>query len=322
MSDPRTPLRRIVACESCARQVVLGAESGEPRLCVCGSVLPAPAIVSHEASVVRCSACGGPRQGDLPSCGFCGADFTLHEQDLRTVCPGCAARISDRARFCHHCGLAITPDAGASESTERVCPACGDRHPLSSRRVGEDIHLLECDRCAGFWLSTAVFTRLEQRAKSDEVLDAAILTGEGGTEPPSLPSEGRIYRPCPSCGALMNRRNYGKRSGFVVDVCKDHGIWFDHGELAGILGWIRTGGGQRAALREAEDQRLEAWRERDRREAARPDPVRSAGPIPGGGFGGGAAPGSGGLGRALLDADVLVDVVVFLGRLGVSLLRR
>jgi hypothetical protein len=40
----------------------------------------------------------------------------------------------------------------------------------------------------------------------------------------------------------MPRKNWGQRSGVIVDVCSAHGIWFDADELAGVLRWVRDGG--------------------------------------------------------------------------------
>ena len=40
----------------------------------------------------------------------------------------------------------------------------------------------------------------------------------------------------------MTRRNYGRDSGVILDMCREHGIWFDAEELARILVWIRAGG--------------------------------------------------------------------------------
>jgi len=50
------------------------------------------------------------------------------------------------------------------------------------------------------------------------------------------------YAPCPQCGQLMNRVNFARCSGVIVDVCKAHGIWFDRDELSGIVEFIRGGG--------------------------------------------------------------------------------
>src|SRR5262249_36118624 len=53
---------------------------------------------------------------------------------------------------------------------------------------------------------------------------------------------GRFYRPCVVCGELMNRFNFGRVSGVIIDACRDHGIWFDAEALTRILDWIHRGG--------------------------------------------------------------------------------
>ncbi|MEO1174791.1 MAG: zf-TFIIB domain-containing protein, partial [Myxococcota bacterium] len=56
------------------------------------------------------------------------------------------------------------------------------------------------------------------------------------------PQKGPMYRKCPECSSIMNRENYGRRSGVIIDICPEHGIWFDNQELDSILEWIRDGG--------------------------------------------------------------------------------
>jgi hypothetical protein len=51
----------------------------------------------------------------------------------------------------------------------------------------------------------------------------------------------------------MNRVNYARRSGVVLDVCKAHGLWFDRDELRRVLAFIAGGGLDRAREREMED---------------------------------------------------------------------
>ena len=41
---------------------------------------------------------------------------------------------------------------------------------------------------------------------------------------------------------MMNRRNHGRSSGVILDLCVDHGVWFDADELARVLAWIEKGG--------------------------------------------------------------------------------
>ncbi len=50
-----------------------------------------------------------------------------------------------------------------------------------------------------------------------------------------------VYIQCPVCRGLMNRVNFGARSGVVIDQCV-HGIWLDNGELRRLLEWRKAGG--------------------------------------------------------------------------------
>jgi Zn-finger nucleic acid-binding protein len=58
------------------------------------------------------------------------------------------------------------------------------------------------------------------------------------------------YVPCPDCGKLMNRVNFGKRSGIVLDACAHHGTWFDADELRRVVEFVRDGGLDRARAHE------------------------------------------------------------------------
>jgi Zn-finger nucleic acid-binding protein len=56
----------------------------------------------------------------------------------------------------------------------------------------------------------------------------------------------------------MNRVNFANFSGVIVDVCRQHGTWFDRDELRRIVEFIRAGGLDKARAREI--QNLEADR--------------------------------------------------------------
>ncbi len=244
-SNAAKPVRFLVACDHCKRQYdASGRQAGDRFHCQCGESVVVPPLRGHDAAVVRCSSCGGVRLDREPACTYCGADFTLHERDLHTICPQCTARISDRARFCHYCATPIAPQGSAGEATEYDCPACGAGRPLFSRALGDArVSVMECGACGGLWLDNAVFGLLEERATGSATSDTTHAhekhRGRGAQTPDR---HGRFYRQCPECGTLMHRRNYGRRSGVLVDTCKRHGIWLDLGELDTILRWIKTGG--------------------------------------------------------------------------------
>ncbi len=259
-------LRQLVACPGCSMQYDASAlATGDKLRCSCGELITVPEARSHEAAVVRCSSCGAPRGTNAGTCSFCDSSFTLHERDLHTICPGCMARISDRASFCHACGTSIAPQATAGDRTELDCPACGGEVTLRSRRIDDrGMTVLECGACAGMWLGADLFARLA--ADADEVRVAVEALGAGSNEATDLPlqridNSARLYRPCPSCGSLMHRRNYGRKSGVIVDTCRGHGVWFDHGELAQILRWLRNGGARRANFEADLEQRTIARHE-------------------------------------------------------------
>ena len=50
------------------------------------------------------------------------------------------------------------------------------------------------------------------------------------------------YLCCPVCGKHMNRRNFARASGVVIDWCRGHGYWFDAHELETILEFVARGG--------------------------------------------------------------------------------
>ena len=58
----------------------------------------------------------------------------------------------------------------------------------------------------------------------------------------------------------MNRVNFGRRSGVVVDSCAKHGTWFDADELRRVVEFVRDGGLDRA--RAVEKEQLEEERRR------------------------------------------------------------
>ena len=59
---------------------------------------------------------------------------------------------------------------------------------------------------------------------------------------------------------MMNRMNFGRRSGTVVDVCRGHGTFLDRGELNQVVRFIHEGGLDRARLAEIEELREEQRR--------------------------------------------------------------
>jgi Zn-finger nucleic acid-binding protein len=165
----------------------------------------------------------------------------------------------DGAKFCPRCGAArarVEQEHGAL-----ACPSC--RTELQRVALGTTT-LMECDACDGVWVDADSFERL---CASSEAR-AAVLHRSGRASP--SPVNPRVqYRRCPQCRTVMNRVNFGKVSGAVVDVCKGHGTWLDAGELHHIVAFVQNGG-----LERARDAQIQELKERERR--AREAEVRAA----------------------------------------------
>lgn len=250
-------MRILITCPNCQRRYDASRyKIGAKVRCNCGEVMRIRQPQGHDAAIVRCSGCGGPREKGLDHCEFCSSDFTLHERDLHTVCPQCLARVSDRSRFCHACGDRLVAEAVAGEELSLACPACGETHKLMSRRLGKErISVAECQRCAGLWISQASFVQLRDRVARNAVPVQSLFPPKPAVQRDQQPSS--RYRRCVQCPQLMNRRQYAVGSGVIVDVCREHGIWFDDQELAQIVDWIARGGQCAGRLDPTEQPKVE-----------------------------------------------------------------
>jgi Zn-finger nucleic acid-binding protein len=205
-----------------------------------------------QAETLHCPTCGAAASSDATHCEFCGAL-------LKTVaCPRCFAMMFVGSKHCSSCGAeaaALSEDAAGHTAS---CPRC--RVPLESVAVGS-ARLKECARCDGLWVDVESFERIvNEREEQAAVLGAPSLLPKHAAG-----ESGRVrYVPCPLCGQLMNRVNFARCSGVVVDVCKGHGTWFDRDELRQIVEFIRSGG--LSVSREREKQEVEAERQKLKQE--------------------------------------------------------
>jgi Zn-finger nucleic acid-binding protein len=190
-----------------------------------------------QAETINCPMCGAATSTDSPQCAFC-------EARLATIaCPQCFAMMFIGTKHCPHCGATAT--AGTELSAEgKNCPRC--KSALSLILLGES-QMLECSHCLGLWLDPATFEKIcANREQQSVVLGAASL--HSSRHSPVTPKVS--YVPCPDCHELMNRANFARCSGVIVDLCKQHGIWFDRDELSKIIEFIRNGGMQLSRSKE------------------------------------------------------------------------
>lgn len=204
------------------------------------------------AETWQCRNCGAALAHDATSCSYC-------QSPVGTVrCRRCLQVGRAGSEFCTRCGDRMRAFE-ESAATTRPCPAC--RRPLVGGRCG-DLALATCTACGGVWLDRDVFARLCREHEAQ----AAMLVGPWAQLPRADGAAKRTahrYRPCPVCAKFMNRSNFAKYSGIVLDTCRDHGTFFDARELPALVHFVQEGGMDRVRERERE-----AIREEERRLSA------------------------------------------------------
>ena len=256
-------MRLLIACTNCQRRYNASERKIGTRFrCHCGMILKVKQPKGHHSSVVRCSACGGARGKRANSCSYCGADFTLHERDLNTVCPivlPVSATKRDSARIVRPFFL---PTRWPARRRIWSAPVCPSDEKLLGRRLGrEKISVLECQKCTGLWLGTESFKQLKQRVARGAVNLSGALARKPA--PKTLKKQqGPLYRNCVRCSNMMARKQYAPGSGIIIDFCREHGIWFDSEELHHVLDWISKGGQPTDPVPKASEQQLAERRTR------------------------------------------------------------
>ena len=156
------------------------------------------------------------------------------------------------AKFCPHCGAAAV--AWESGSGDLLCPGC--QRPLLRGKL-DRFTLHECEKCFGLWVDKDTVEHLCRDAEA-QALAPTLATPPAN--PLNAPFPKIRYVRCPQCRELMHRVNFAQTSGVVVDICREHGTWFDANELHRIVQFIRAGGLERS--REKKKAELEAERKR------------------------------------------------------------
>lgn len=198
-----------------------------------------------QTEALNCPNCGAAVESDRTQCEFC-------KSRLKTVgCPSCLGLMFLGSKFCGHCGAAAAEAQLVEDSDPGDCPRC--KVKLQSLKIGT-ANMRECERCGGFWTSIETFEHL----CDDKEQQSAVLSYVGDQNRELSTATPVNYVPCPDCKQLMNRSNFARISGVIIDLCKHHGVWFDANELPKIISFIEEGGLKRSREKEKialEDER-------------------------------------------------------------------
>jgi Zn-finger nucleic acid-binding protein len=180
------------------------------------------------------------------ACPYCGSTVATCR------CAACLAWNLAEAAHCQACGRPLASSTGGTGvAASYPCPRCAVH--LKSRDYG-NLSVEECDKCGGLYLAPATMDQLVAARDLPTSLRLALPKRE-------LKREKAVrYIACPTCRKSMNRQAFGRISGVVVDVCKNHGVWFDAGELSEVIRFVEQGG-----LERERERALAELAERERR---------------------------------------------------------
>lgn len=144
--------------------------------------------------------------------------------------------------------------SATASPSQLPCPCCG---VALTAEIVRSFDYRRCTACGGAWLERDTFRALcEADADSAARLRADVAARDAGAaSTDAAGSSGRDIRyvRCPRCDDVMNRVNFARVSGVVIDVCRPHGAWFDAGELRAVRRFVRGSGLGRFARRRALD---------------------------------------------------------------------
>ncbi|MBX3205524.1 MAG: zf-TFIIB domain-containing protein [Labilithrix sp.] len=158
---------------------------------------------------------GGPAQGAF------GGGAT------EAACFFCAA-VGVPGRTCQACLVRIPDPAVAHVPVRAECPRCrGPVLAVGIDRAGSVLHC--CSKCHGLFLPPRAWCAL--------VAQPALAVDVERRLPGSSAPLGALLDlvPCPSCARQMERGRFAASSSVVIDVCHEHGVWLDAGELGAVV---------------------------------------------------------------------------------------
>lgn len=262
---------KIVACPDCHTQYDVTRYAGDTLQCPCGTVVQKANLQSRPAEIRRCGSCGAAVTADETHCSYCSSKIERESTRFTLICPECYARNPRNAVFCTDCGVRFEPQQPPAAEDLLTCPACAEATTMAARVIG-GFTVQECPACRGLWIPEDRLDRLV-----DQAVQAASRRG-GPTVGRHLEPHvvGKVtYRKCPVCGDSMQRKNFARRSGVIVDWCGHHGTWLDTDELEAIAAFVLAEGAGRSV---PEDWHLQSTDKRFRAIAAEHLPEFSSPP--------------------------------------------
>lgn len=197
-------------------------------------------------------------------------------------CSNCSAPLPPNTIRCEYCGSLNDIDLkGVHYNTthetdsERICPRCAIRLESIDLKIDGRFLIERCEQCLGLFFDPGELEAVLQATVSNvftvnrsrlESINATMRSNDYGV----------TYIKCPVCSKIMNRVNFGAKSGVIVDRCKEHGVWLDGGELRHLFEWMKAGG---KLLDQERQEQLKINEEKEREREHRNIQTQSSGGV-------------------------------------------
>ncbi len=171
-------------------------------------------------------------------------------------CKSCSAPLLANINRCQYCNVHNDVDlrgkhkySVTAQQSERICPHCGTPLQSIKLQMQGDFEIERCKTCFGLFFDPGEIESLLDNSVTN-VADINLKLIKNINKDRYQGHRGVKYVKCPCCRILMNRINFGHRSGVILDHCSKHGVWVDSGEITHLMEWKKAGG----ALLNAQNQ--------------------------------------------------------------------
>ena len=216
-----------IACPQCSRAYAWPPDTKPGTLFhgSCGHSFQLPYVFQAKYGAKKCGHCGAPLDNpEQDICSYCSTALSQGLEGDKALCSQCLTSNPAKAKFCLECGDSLSGSAPLLAESDLTCPSC-KTNQLDEQNHGA-MHSFYCKKCHGRWIPLQTIVNLEKSFKKrrEDIQQRATYIAE-------FKEDKSPYSRCPECDNMMQRFNFKKSSGIILDRCHSHGMWFDEGEL-------------------------------------------------------------------------------------------
>lgn len=164
-------------------------------------------------------------------------------------CTSCSAPLSGPSTICEYCGRrndtnlqGIHKYTVTRPESERICPRCDIPLQTINLKKDEKFYIERCSQCMGLFFDNNELEALLTLSVSNVFRIDRKRLDTINSELYHRDTTQNNYVKCPVCRKFMARKNFGAKSGVILDRCSSDGVWLDGGELKQLLEWKKAGG--------------------------------------------------------------------------------